>query len=203
MNETYDHPTSSADPPMHAAVAHSGILAEPTQSQVRRNRQFSWCLNVAYGFLRGVQGLVSSWDRACFLLCEFEALVLFLILTGCPQKAALPNKLRQAVPEQSSTASPSSPCFCGFSYASLEYAPENCAVQVLFFFRSYSWRSFFPDSPSGGHRHSLPCQEPISAFVRVGMSLLPACSGWIRGAFNVMLKSVLAWLLQLALISLL
>lgn len=31
---------------------------------------------------------------------------------------------------------------------------ELCSAGFVFF-RSYSWRSFFPDSPSGGHRHSL------------------------------------------------
>ena len=73
--------------------------------------------------------MVSSLDRPCFP-CEFDALVLFLILIGCPQKAVLPNKLRQAVLEQSSTDSPSSLCFCGFSYASLEPAPRT--VQYKF-----------------------------------------------------------------------
>lgn len=201
MNETYDHPTSSADPPMHSMVTHSGVLAEPTQSQARRNRQFTWCLNVAYVFLKGVQGLVSSLDRACFP-CEFDALLLFLILMGCPQKAILPNKLRQAVLEQS-TASPSSRCFCGFSYAFLEHAPRTVQYRFCFFQILLVEKFLSRLSEQRSPALSAVGREPIRACVRVGMPLLSACSCWICGAFNVMLKSVLAWLLQLALISLL
>lgn len=203
MNETYDHPTSSVDPTMHAIVAHSGILAEPTQSQARRNRQFSWCLNVAYVFLRGVQGLVSCLDRACFLLCEFDALVLFLILTGCPQKAVLPNKLRQAVLEQSLLLRPIHAAFAVFHMHSLSMFRDLCSTGFAFFQILLMEKFLSRLSKRRSPALSAACQEPIRAFVRTGMPLLSACSCWICGAFNVMLKFVLAWLLQLALISLL
>lgn len=107
------------------------ILVEPTQNPARRNRQFSWCLNGACVFLGGVQGLVSSLDYVCFLVCEFDALVLFLVLKGCPQKAILPNKLPQAVLEQSPSSSPSPCCFCGFSRTFLGRA-RRMVVRVSF-----------------------------------------------------------------------
>lgn len=95
-NKTYVHPISFASPQICRTFVEPspGVLAEPTVNWARRRKQYSWCLNVACVSLVGFQGLVSSLDLACFLLCEFDPLVLFLILMGCHQKASLPKSSR-------------------------------------------------------------------------------------------------------------